>query len=131
MVLHDIECNNCGVGAEVFIDPDNTPLCKKCGGQTRIIIIRGHGGRDWFKPGYWEHMYYSDEKPRYIESKEQLKQECEKRGVYARCLLEETISKKLKQEITPVRRPAVEKIKRRRSLEKDVVEQARRLHILE
>lgn len=130
-VSHDVECNECGRQDEVFMEPFCPPSCKRCGGNTRTIFIKGHRGRDWFRPGYWPHMQDIDEKPLYIESKEQLKQECEKRGVYARCLLEETTSKKVKQEITPTHRPAVEKIKRGRERERVVVEQMRKLRIFE
>ena len=106
------------------------PPCSECGGETRVIFTKPQG-KDWFKPGVWEHLHYADEKPIEIETKGQLKKMCEERGVYARCLLEEVSDKRFKQEITPTRRPAVERIKHLRKLESDVVEQARKLRIFD
>lgn len=106
------------------------PPCSECGGQTRVVFLKPHGG-DWFKPGYWRDLFYADEKPVEIETKGQLKQICEERGAYARCLLEEVSDKRFKQEITPTRRPAVEREKHLRKLENDVVETAKKLKIFD
>jgi len=135
LVLHDLRCRQCGrffrdEGIEIT-KPISISSCVECGGERYITYeFAIGGGRDWFKPGYWEHMQTPDEQPLFIESKEHLKAECDKRGVYARCLLEEINSKRCKQEITPTRRPAVEREKRLREIESQVVENARRIKFL-
>lgn len=130
-VLHDLYCPECDIIYEdQLVDmADPLPLCPFCSNHLAISFLhwRSHG-RDWFKPGYWEHLYKEGRGP-WIDSKEMLKREAEKQGSYCRCLLEEVSSGKLKQEISPTRRPAVEREKRRRQLENDLVETAQRMRL--
>jgi putative FmdB family regulatory protein len=82
MPLYDVRCPKCEKIQEVFHKmTEEHPLCE-CGGQTEVVL--NSRGRDWFTPHWNENI---DEKPIYIESKKQYREECKKRGLTARCLL--------------------------------------------
>ena len=130
MIRHDIQCYKCDYTEEVIMEYGSPPPCSECGGETRVIFTKPQG-KDWFKPGYWPDLFYADEPQVEIESKSHLKQLCDERGAYARCLLEEVSDKRFKQEITPTRRPAVIKQQRLKKIENDVVETAKRLRIFD
>mgnify|MGYP002067901107 CR=1 FL=1 len=82
MPLYDFRCRKCEKVFEGFKKWDEpTPKCK-CGGETHVLM--NTKGRDWFQPHWNENIA---EKPIYIESKKQYREECQKRGLMARCLL--------------------------------------------
>lgn len=83
MPLYDFRCYKCHKEFEGFKRiSDLNPQCKSCGGETEVVL--NTKGRDWFKPHWNENI---DNKPIYIESKKQYKEECQKRGLFARCLM--------------------------------------------
>jgi hypothetical protein len=61
-----------------FIKGDHCPQCLE--EKKEIAAVHTH---DWVK-GWWEHI---DKEPIYIESKEHLFKECEKRGVMPRAFM--------------------------------------------
>jgi len=80
MPLYDYRCEQCGNIEERFFSIKKlkkTIKCPKCGGRA---------GRFWgkppanhiFKPFWHEHL---DDHPVYIETKQQLRDECRKRGL--------------------------------------------------
>lgn len=82
MPLYDVKCENCEKVKEIFKKIDD-PLSKcECGGELRILL--NAKGRDWFQPHWNENL---DDKPIFVESKQQYREECKKRGLTARCLL--------------------------------------------
>lgn len=83
MPLYDFQCSECDYTFEGFskIEELRTVLCPICKGSTRILITGStfHA----FPSGWWEHIA---QKPLYVSSKRQLKEECDKHGVYAKYL---------------------------------------------
>jgi hypothetical protein len=57
-------------------------FCDECSKEAKTSTINIHT-HDWVK-GWWDHI---DREPIYIESKEHLRRECEKRGLMARALM--------------------------------------------
>lgn len=82
MPLYDFKCKRCGRIFEAFkkIADPNVPCF--CGSETDVVL--NTKGRDWFQPHWNENIA---EKPIYVESKKQYREECQKRGLMARCLL--------------------------------------------
>ena len=85
MPTYDYKCQRCGKVFEAF----NTMASFKgqrceCGGKCEVFFGRGGAAAHVFKP-----MWYHDicEKSLWIESKRQLKEECDKHGVVAARLL--------------------------------------------
>lgn len=83
MPLYKYECE-CGNRFEEFkrIKDRKSVVCPECEGETRLLI--GNFNRGFvLEPQFFEHL---DTEPVWIKSKKHLKQECEKRGVEAKCL---------------------------------------------
>ena len=82
MPLYDVKCERCEGVEEIFKKLDDyIPKCA-CGGVRSIVL--NTKGRDWFQPHWNENL---DEKPIFIETNKQYREECRKRGLTARCLL--------------------------------------------
>lgn len=84
--LRDYECNNCKSVFEYYGRyEDRTPECPKCFSQNtqRIVSLPK---LDVFREGYYE--IDLDERDPYITSKQQLADECQKRGLVSRYLEE-------------------------------------------
>lgn len=75
--------------------PDEIVQCS-CGATKRKIISTRGAGIDWFKPDWYEHIA---KEPIFVESKKQLKAECEKHGCYSVALLNENKGTGISQEI--------------------------------
>ena len=82
MPLYDFKCKKCDTVFEGFKKIAEPNLECECGGKTEVLL--NTKGRDWFQAHWNENI---DEKPIYIESKKQYREECQKRGLTARCLL--------------------------------------------
>jgi len=83
MPLYDFKCKECNHVFErisKYAERDKVD-CIKCGGQTEPLISapRFHP----FPAGWWEHI---TTKPLYIDSKQKLKEACEKHGKYSQYL---------------------------------------------
>lgn len=79
MPLYIYKCNYCKTETELFRsvkERDCVSICE-CG-RDRERILTPQVSVDIWKPQWFEHI---DVNPIYIESKKQLKEECEKRGV--------------------------------------------------
>lgn len=78
--IHIVECFTCGNREEIFVTSENATFnCSKCGGQSRIVYDWGKCNvMDVFVPYYEDNL---GDTPVYIESREQLSRECEKRGL--------------------------------------------------
>ncbi len=75
--LADFKCNHCGaVVYDVFLDEADTAKCK-CG-SGNLARIFGFDKYKEFQVGYYENF---EHKPIYIESRQQFKDECKKRGL--------------------------------------------------
>lgn len=57
------------------------PVCKS--EDCKLLVPKGVNSGFELKPQYFEHL---DTKPVFIESKAHLREECKKRGVWAKCL---------------------------------------------
>ena len=83
-MLYEYECEDCKCRWEEIRDfaERHTAKCGKCGGKGIKLI--SNISLEEFKP-----MFYNDicEKPIWVESKKQLKQECNKHGVVAARLM--------------------------------------------
>ena len=83
MPLYRYKCEQCDNVFEELKDVEErkNAYCE-CGGDTKQLI--GSFNRGFvLEPQYFEHL---DTEPVWIENKQHLKQECEKRGVEAKCL---------------------------------------------
>lgn len=78
--VHIVECYTCGKREEVFVtDEAQTFVCSKCGGEARIVYDWGRcNTMDIFQPYYEDNL---GDTPVYIESRQQLANECESRGL--------------------------------------------------
>lgn len=74
MILVDKRCIKCG-NVESYCDKDSMDLCPDC--NSEMLRIYGFKKPKEFIPGFYEHF---EKEPIYIESREQYRQECEKRG---------------------------------------------------
>jgi len=85
MPLYEYECGKCGTSFDEYVDVKdrNNVRCKRCGELADRLISRSTG-LNIFKP-----MWYEDicEKPIWVESRKQLKEECKKHDVIACRLL--------------------------------------------
>ncbi len=87
MPEHDFKCSGCGHVFSLFQrlnELTERTSCPKCGQPARktfeFFATKGGGGVRVFKPFWHEHI---DTTPIYIESKKQLLEECEKRGLFS------------------------------------------------
>lgn len=83
MILYCYKCNSCGKEFDELntIEGRNLQKCLDCEGDAKIII---NGSKPYFFPeGMWEDL---DINPIHISSKKQLREECKRRGVYAKYL---------------------------------------------
>lgn len=85
MPLYKYKCKTCDQVTEQFKSVSQrheVENCSQCGGEKKLLI--GNFNRGFvLEPQYFEHL---DSKPVWIKNKKHLKQECEKRGVTAKCL---------------------------------------------
>jgi len=116
MILFDYECKRCLRVEECLVErPDDPVFCIVCGvAMTKLFTARGTG-LDWFKPGYFEHI---TDRPVFVESKKQLKQECEKHGCYSVALLNENKRTGASQEIQHNRERCSKKEKAKKEVER-------------
>ena len=82
MPIYQYSCNSCGKRFEELrkIESRHQAKCE-CGSSATLQISKANP--ILFKPQFFEHL---DTKPVWVESKRQLKEECKKRGVWAKCL---------------------------------------------
>jgi putative FmdB family regulatory protein len=82
MPLYKVRCSKCNKEFEAFaMIKDRLTIKCSCGSGTTIVPCAT--GIHIFKADWYEHI---DEEPIWIESKKQLKEECDKRGLYAKAL---------------------------------------------
>jgi len=86
MPIHNFRCPNCGL-FERFQSIDelrDEETCQVCGSTSRktfeLFTHNNGGGVRIFKPMWFEHIA---PEPIYVESRKQLREECEKRGKYS------------------------------------------------
>jgi putative FmdB family regulatory protein len=80
MPLYVYKCNKCAERRELYRrveDRDVLVLCE-CGATMLRDYAQEHPPVHCWKPGWWEDL---DTHPIWIESKQQLFEECEKRGL--------------------------------------------------
>lgn len=79
MPLYEYRCDACGTEFTDILPMSlrNDASCPKCGARECKRLYRSVSVHIW-QPQWFEHI---DDKPIYIESKKQLKRECEKRGL--------------------------------------------------
>ena len=81
MPRYDYSCYACGVEfeANVPVEQRDSVSCPRCGATQSVArrTVYPFAAHIW-KPQWFEHI---DTKPIWIESKRQLKEECEKRGL--------------------------------------------------
>ena len=80
MPLHDFRCLKCGLfqKLQTLEGLKDLELCPICGGpseKTFVTFHQGSGGVRVFRPRWFEHIA---PEPLYIESREQLRKECER-----------------------------------------------------
>jgi hypothetical protein len=80
MPTYDQHCLDCGWTGAIFASPHEHPPCPACQGQTERIYLGGYGFvGDEIPGGQWiENLGHQ---PVFVESKSQLKHECELRGL--------------------------------------------------
>lgn len=83
MPLYEYECRVCGKRFEKVVPLSERERVRHCGKRAKLLVPSRFAAHVW-KPTWFEHL---DTKPILIESKRQLKEECEKRGLIARCLM--------------------------------------------
>lgn len=83
-VLHDYECEACGLVFENILPFEQRETDCTCGGIAhRIVTPFKKHQVDIFQPDFYEEL--GDDCP-YIESKRQLADECERRGLRSKAL---------------------------------------------
>lgn len=82
MPIYQYSCNSCGKRFEELRKIEDRYQAKcECGSSATLQIAKANP--ILFKPQFFEHL---DINPMWVESKRQLKEECKKRGVWAKCL---------------------------------------------
>ena len=78
-------CKSCHKGYEEYttVEKRNESICPSCGSIDTPIQIGKFNRGHVFKPGFYEHL---DTDPVYVSNRQQMKDECKKRGVRALCL---------------------------------------------
>ena len=87
MPLYPYFCPNCNHEWEAVhkMEERLEERCPICGDKARIHFGRLKPSPHFFPEGWWEDL---DVEPIYISSKRQLKEECKKRGLQSRYLLD-------------------------------------------
>jgi putative FmdB family regulatory protein len=84
MPIYLLRCKTCGKEFEELskVQDRGDVRCPECGSQTEVRMAPANSG--WKLKPYWNTNL--DTKPIFIESKEQLRRECRKRGFDSPCL---------------------------------------------
>ncbi len=82
--IYQYRCSKCSGNFEELkkVDDRKSTNCPSCGDKADLASTF-QSNPILFKPQFFEHL---DTKPVYVESKQQLKRECNQRGLWAKCL---------------------------------------------
>lgn len=75
LILRDVKCPECGLKDEIICEPDDKAYCAECAVEMLNLISTPKIAT--FQAGLWRDIA---EEPIYIESRKQLREECEKHG---------------------------------------------------
>lgn len=78
MPIYTVQCPSCNIkyDALVSVEDRHNILCNECNETVEIVLTAPKVHT--FPAGYWDNL---DINPVYIDSKKQLKEECDKRGL--------------------------------------------------
>lgn len=86
MPLYRYKCGNCGKEFTELRSVENRRKdirCPECNCKTNKLVFNRYNRGFVLEPQWFEHI---DEEPIFIRNKKHLKEECEKRGLEAKCL---------------------------------------------
>jgi len=85
MPLYDRKCKECQTTFEIYAKFEDRHMhnCPECGSEAENIMTFNFNRGVVIEPQFFEHL---DTKPVWIRGKRHLKEECRKRGLWAKAL---------------------------------------------